>query len=298
MIQKVESRFEDRLLGELMQVVAAREAEGSRGAESARPAATRPPVARRRLALAGAVGGVGAAAAVLVALTPGAGTPAYAVSTSDDGTVVVTANYLGDPAEVNEELRRAGVPAVVLPAVPAAQCPGTDQGSKVPGDAGGQGATILVTNMGLGKHVEVRWTLDSVPAGTLLVLSPQMDDGTGEMVMTIDHFYQPGPRCIVKGIAGLVPVPRQSINNYDPNPPARVQPPPSGYETVSPGAAPVSPGGLRDVWRTQSPSTPPAVGGSRLGEWSGFLRMTGFPGLVWTAVVGGAVRRAASSAMD
>ncbi|GAA4728042.1 hypothetical protein [Phytohabitans rumicis] len=249
MIQSVESRFEDRLLAELKQVVAQR----SHSAGSAQPAASRPPVPRRRLVLAGAVGAMGVAATALVTLTPGGGVPAYAMSTSDDGTVVVTANYLGDPAEVNAELRRAGVPAVVLPAVPAAQCPAADRGSKVPGHAGGQGATILVTNMGLGKHVQVRWTLDSVPDGTLLVLSPQLDDATGEMVMTIDHFYEPGPRCIVKGIAGLVPVPRESINNYEPIPPgpAPTQPPPA-FETASPGAVPVSPGAQRDAL-THSP---------------------------------------------
>src|SRR5215475_9923493 len=120
MIQQSESRFEDRLLAELRQVVVARATKDPDSATAPHPALLRRPVTHRRLALAGAFAAAGTAATVLVALAPGTSTPAYAVSTSADGTVTVTANYLGDPAEANKELRRAGVRAVVLPAVPAA----------------------------------------------------------------------------------------------------------------------------------------------------------------------------------
>ena len=104
------------------------------------------------------------------------------------------------------------------------QVPG-DRGTKVPGEDGGQGSTILVTHMGGSKRVQVRWALDSVRPGTLLVLSPQVNDATGELVMTIDQYYQPGPRCVVQGTAGLVPVPRKSINSFDTNPPVATESP-------------------------------------------------------------------------
>jgi hypothetical protein len=201
MIQ-TESRFEDRLLAELKQVVAARA-----GTADVSPARVHPTVKRRRLALVGAFGAVGAVASLVFAVTPGGGIPAYAVSRSADGTVTVTANYLGDPTQANRELRRAGVRAVVLPAVPAASCPAGDQGRKVPAEKGGQGTTILVTHMVGSKQVQVRWQLDSIVPGALLVLSPQRDEATGDMVMTVDEYYEPGPRCVVQGTKGLVPVP-------------------------------------------------------------------------------------------
>lgn len=173
-------------------------------------------------------------------------------STGADGTVTVTANYLGNPAEANQQLRRAGVRAVVLPAVPAADCPASDQGTKVPGADGGQGNTILVTHMATSKRVQVRWQVDSIRPGTLLVLSPQRDEASGEMVMAVDQYYQPGPRCVANGTAGLIPVPRESINAYDPDPPVATESPgavpaPPGFVQVSPGGVPGSPNAVSQL---------------------------------------------------
>jgi hypothetical protein len=224
MIQ-AESRFEDRLLTELKQIVAVRATAGSGGALAPRPVSSGRRVSRRRLALVSGFGAVGATASVVFALMPGGGQPAYAVSTNPDGTVTVTANYLGSPAEANQQLRRAGVSAVVLPAVPAADCPAADRGTTVPGADGGSDTPMLVTHMGTSKRVQVRWQRNDIDPGKLLVLAPQVDQATGEMVMTIDYYYQPGPRCVVAGTAGLVPVPVESVNAYDTNPSVATQSP-------------------------------------------------------------------------
>src|SRR5437763_7837626 len=123
----VPGRFEERLLSELKRVVTERTADA---ATNTAPASRR---SRPRLAFAGAVAVAGGAAVVAVAVASGGGTPAYAVTTSSGGVVWVTANYLGDPAEANRELHRAGVPVVVMPAVPADRCPADERGRVVPG---------------------------------------------------------------------------------------------------------------------------------------------------------------------
>ena len=98
------SRFEDRLLHELREVVAARPAPGV--------AARRRP-RRTRLALAGA--GVAAATAVVAIVATGSDvTPtAYAVDSRPDGSVTVEIRSLHDAAGLQRSLRAAGVPAVV-----------------------------------------------------------------------------------------------------------------------------------------------------------------------------------------
>jgi hypothetical protein len=253
MIQHLDdSRFEDRLLAELKRVVAARAMDAAPGARAPRHQPVRRAAVRRKLAIAGPFALVGAAVPVAYALTPGAGTPAYAVSTNRDGTVTVAANYLGDPAEANHELRRAGVRAIVLPAVPAASCPAQDRGTKVPAADGGQGNTIVATQVGASKRVQVRWRPDSIRPGTLLVLSPQRYGATGELVITIDHYYQPGPRCVAMGVSMNAPVPVPSINSYDPNPPV-VTASPDAATPRPPSASPAMPtaaqSALSDVGR-------------------------------------------------
>lgn len=91
--------FEDRLLTELVQRVAANPG----------PAARRP--RRGRLVLAGTGGTAVVAAAAAVALSGGAS--AYAVESSGNGSVTVHIRDLSDASGLQRELRAAGVPAVV-----------------------------------------------------------------------------------------------------------------------------------------------------------------------------------------
>jgi len=98
------NRFEDRLLHELLAIVAARPAPAS--VTSRRPR-------WGRLALAGA--GVAAALAGVVVLASGGdvASRAYALQARPDGTVTVSIEKLSDADGLERSLRAAGVPAVV-----------------------------------------------------------------------------------------------------------------------------------------------------------------------------------------
>lgn len=112
MDQHTEQRFEERLLAELRRSIVAAPSASADRRRAGRPFAAAG--MRRRLAL---VGGTSAVLAVVAAagvpfLVDG-GTPAYAVSTNDDGTVTVEINALSDAAGLERKLREAGVPARV-----------------------------------------------------------------------------------------------------------------------------------------------------------------------------------------
>ena len=98
------NRFEDRLLDQLREIVAARPAPA---------VVTRRRPRRRRLALAGIT--VAAATAVVAIMVTGSEvTPsAYAVQPRADGSVTVAIRSLRDAAGLERSLRAAGVPAVV-----------------------------------------------------------------------------------------------------------------------------------------------------------------------------------------
>lgn len=106
------SRFEENLLTELREVVAAR------------AVAPRPVRPRRRLVLATA--GAGALAAALVVGLPamnGDRTPAaHAVTDNPDGTVTITVNRLEDPEGLERELAARGITADVSYAPPGKTC--------------------------------------------------------------------------------------------------------------------------------------------------------------------------------
>jgi hypothetical protein len=135
------TRFEDRLLEQLRDVVAARPV----------PAVAAPPRWGRRLVLAGA--GVAAATAVTaIVATSGDVTPAYAVQPGADGSVTVRIHSLRDAAGLQRSLRAAGVPAVVNygpvdcagPAGPqsgTSSSRGTDRGPSLSQPGPGPGAT-------------------------------------------------------------------------------------------------------------------------------------------------------------
>ena len=109
--------FEENLLAELKNVVAARAAEDA-VPETGRPA-RRP---RRKLVLAAAaVVTVAAAAAAFFIASP---TAAFAVDKHADGSIAVSfnANRLQDTSELNAELARDGARTVVIRMVPADQC--------------------------------------------------------------------------------------------------------------------------------------------------------------------------------
>ncbi|MFE4259395.1 hypothetical protein [Streptomyces sp. NPDC056883] len=111
--------FEERLKAELVAIAADREESGGGVG-----LITRPPARRLRIPLA--VGLAAAAAAGLIALPvmgdQGGSSAAYALSKSDDGTIVVRLfNSEGLPG-LERELRRLGVPVAVIQQKPVAEC--------------------------------------------------------------------------------------------------------------------------------------------------------------------------------
>jgi hypothetical protein len=105
-------RFEDRLWGELADRHGALLAEmPPLGLAAARPQrrTLRAPAAALALALCVA------AIALVFSLTPGGGTPAYAVTQNPDGTVTVTIDELTGVRGANERLVALGVPVRTAP---------------------------------------------------------------------------------------------------------------------------------------------------------------------------------------
>jgi hypothetical protein len=105
-------RFEDRLLAELRQAVAARPAPAL--STSTRRYRT------RRFALSGVSVAAATAAIAVVAISSDATPSAYAVDSAPDGSVTVSINRLDDAAGLQARLQAAGVPAVVAYDAPAA----------------------------------------------------------------------------------------------------------------------------------------------------------------------------------
>jgi hypothetical protein len=101
------SRFEDRLLDELRDVVTARPTPAVAAVAAPRPSR------RPRVALAGGGGLAAVAAGVVLATSGGGVSPAYAVEKQDDGTVTVHISSLADADGLQSKLRAEGVPAVV-----------------------------------------------------------------------------------------------------------------------------------------------------------------------------------------
>jgi hypothetical protein len=174
--------FERRLLDELRRTIVAN------GLRPTSPPAVRPGLGwRRRLTLAAAI-----AVAAALALTAGipfvdrGSTPpvsgpsaAYAVTTNEDGTVIVEINALRDAKDLERELRQAGVPAEVqyLP----------------PGDACSEGAFALVRPAGSGagaiearEHGSMRFEIDKTslqPGQKLFIYT--VDVASGEPAASI-----------------------------------------------------------------------------------------------------------------
>jgi hypothetical protein len=100
------TRFEDRLLEQLREVVAAQPAPD--------PAVRRDPPRRRRTAVAGAAAALALTAGVVAVTTGSDATPsAFAVETRADGRVTVEIERLSDADGLERRLRDAGVPAEV-----------------------------------------------------------------------------------------------------------------------------------------------------------------------------------------
>jgi hypothetical protein len=212
------TRFEDRLLARLQDVVAA-------NPEPARAAAAR----RRpgvRLALAGA-GAVAAAAVVTLVAAGGDGqtAAAYDLAPRADGEVTVTIHSLSDAAGLQRSLRAAGVPAVVsydgpvtcpAPDGPPAQTRGaagattgggpapstTERGTTEHGAPAGAAKTpprTMTSRVGVGSGTDgqTTFTIDpgSIPAGEHLYITTAGGADGGASAVSVAIGDAPGRPC-------------------------------------------------------------------------------------------------------
>lgn len=100
------NRFEDRLIGDLMEQHGPALAELQRGGPTKR--------SRRPLWLSGAVVVIAAVIATSVTLAGGGSTPAYAVTQNPNGTVTLTLTEMAGITGANAELRKMGLPVLVV----------------------------------------------------------------------------------------------------------------------------------------------------------------------------------------
>jgi len=150
------TRFEDRLLAELRQVVAERPAPSRPAARPASSPFATGRLRRPRLLLGGGAAAAVTAAVVLASVGSDQVTPAFAIDRQADGDVTVTINRLSDSADLERELRAAGIPAVVnytplgkacrQPRGRPAAAPNHPVGSRVSGTSiGGRSTTFTIS---------------------------------------------------------------------------------------------------------------------------------------------------------
>jgi hypothetical protein len=184
------SNFEERLLVELRRMVKTEPVERGRR------------LPRRRLAVAGALAAVLAAAAVAGGLVLSAGTQAaYAVTKNADGTVTVEIDSLTDAAGLQAKLQDAGVNAVVeyLPAGMACAQPWFTP-------AGHDAIGPTQSSVGGTSDGATRFTITAPPAGVTMVISTQTGPG-GMQALGIGYAQGDVPPCqVVDAPAGSGPL--------------------------------------------------------------------------------------------
>jgi hypothetical protein len=189
------TRFEDRLLAELMPLVGAmRPAEpvvpGARF--RARQGAVLPVPRRRIAALLGVVLLVVVGLGLATALWPHQlATSAYAVQQQSDGSVLVTVNDLTDPRGLESALASNHVPATVLVVIPGQACAELAQTMDASGAIQGRPDHPNV--------VSIR--PDLIPAGSRAVLG-LVGSGSGRLVTLFTVVAGPAPVCF----PGAVPI--------------------------------------------------------------------------------------------
>jgi len=201
--------FEERLLEELRSLVVARTSSAPEQPRATRRAwvASRP---RRRLVVAGSIAAVLAVATGAgVPLFAGGASPAYAVSTNDDGTVTVVIKSLSDAAGLQANLRDAGIHAVVQYLPPGKAC---KQPWFTPAPPGNESPM-----MGGVEHLSddsTRFTIsDNLPADETLVIMTQVgpepngSEAEGPTSLAIALAKGPVKECeMVDAPAGVLPI--------------------------------------------------------------------------------------------
>jgi len=175
------TKFEDQLYADLMRQ------HGQDLAGIALPTASQRHITSRRALLATGAGGVAVAAAV-GALAAGGGTPAYAVTTTPDGTVTLAVYQVPGIAQANAKLRQLGDDVIVVPV--EAGCPSI---TSLPTPAVKPAGPVSV---GGSESSSGSITVDAhgVPAGDIMVVGVETS-GQGAKVAAV-LTSPPAPSCV------------------------------------------------------------------------------------------------------
>jgi hypothetical protein len=177
------TKFADQLYADLMRE------HGSTLADTRPPAGSRRQFASRRALLATGAGGL-AAAATAGALTAGGGTPAYALTTSHDGTVKLAVYQASGISQANAKLRQLGDNVVVVPVRPG--CPPINSLPKpavLPEDKG-----KISVQSSRSRDGSITVNAQGVPAGDILVVGAEITAQGTQMAASLTS--PPAPGCV------------------------------------------------------------------------------------------------------
>jgi hypothetical protein len=175
------TKFADDLYHDLMRE------HGPALAATRPPAPPRRPLASRRVVLAAGAGGlaVAATAGSLVALS---GTPAYALTTNHDGSIVLAVYQPAGVAQANAKLRAIGAKVIVVPV--GAGCPSLNSVRQpavpVTGPVRVQGS--------VSRDGSITVNAQGVPRGDVIVVATQTSGKFRETASAITSL--PVPHCV------------------------------------------------------------------------------------------------------
>jgi hypothetical protein len=175
------SKFADQLYADLMRE------HGSSLANTRLPVASQRHIASRRVLLASGAGGL-AVAATAGALAVGGGTPAYALTTNNDGTVTLAVYQASGIAQANAKLHQLGDNVVVVPVRPGCPSLGSLPAPAVPqkgrisvGGTASRGGSITVNARG-------------IPAGDIMVVAVETTANGPQVAARLTS--PPAPSCV------------------------------------------------------------------------------------------------------
>lgn len=177
------TKFADQLYADLMRE------HGSTLASTRPPAGSRRQFASRRALLATGAGGL-AVAATATALAAGGGTPAYALTTSQDGTVRLAVYQTAGISQANAKLHQLGDNVVVVPV--RSGCPAI---SSLPAPAvlpDGKGK--ISVQSARSKDGSITVNARGVPAGDILVVAAEITAQGTQMAASLTS--PPAPGCV------------------------------------------------------------------------------------------------------
>jgi hypothetical protein len=177
------TKFADQLYTDLMRE------HGTALADTRPPTGSRRQFASRRALVATGAGGL-AIAATAGALAAGGGTPAYALTTSHDGTVTLAVYQASGISQANAKLRQLGDIVVVVPVRPG--CPGL---GSLPAPAvlpNGKGKISVQSTKSRDGSITVN--AQGVPAGDILVVGAEITAQGTQMGAGLTS--PPAPSCV------------------------------------------------------------------------------------------------------